>query len=160
MEAPERPARRRPSTTLASGTPSTCWSSAAASPAAASPATRPCAGSKVALVEKNDFAAGTSSKSSKLMHGGLRYLEQAELRPGLRVGQRAEAADAPGAPPGAPAARSWCRTTGRPRAGCRRSTWACGSTTRCAASRSFKNHRTYRAQEDARARAHPAPARG
>lgn len=30
---------------------------------------------KVALVEKGDFAGGTSSKSSKLMHGGIRYLE-------------------------------------------------------------------------------------
>ncbi len=36
-------------------------------------------GLKVALVEKLDFGAGTSSKSSKLIHGGLRYLEQAEL---------------------------------------------------------------------------------
>lgn len=33
-------------------------------------------GLKVALVEKGDFAGGTSSKSSKLIHGGLRYLEQ------------------------------------------------------------------------------------
>lgn len=32
-------------------------------------------GYKVALVEKGDFSSGTSSKSSKLMHGGLRYLE-------------------------------------------------------------------------------------
>lgn len=36
-------------------------------------------GLKVGLVEKLDFGAGTSSKSSKLIHGGLRYLEQAEL---------------------------------------------------------------------------------
>lgn len=36
-------------------------------------------GLKVALVEKLDFGAGTSSKSSKLIHGGLRYLEQGEL---------------------------------------------------------------------------------
>jgi glycerol-3-phosphate dehydrogenase len=36
-------------------------------------------GLKVALVEKLDFGAGTSSKSSKLIHGGLRYLEQAEF---------------------------------------------------------------------------------
>lgn len=36
-------------------------------------------GLKVALLEKLDFGAGTSSKSSKLVHGGLRYLEQAEL---------------------------------------------------------------------------------
>lgn len=34
-------------------------------------------GLKVVLVEKDDFAAGTSSKSTKLIHGGVRYLEQA-----------------------------------------------------------------------------------
>lgn len=34
-------------------------------------------GLKVALVEKTDFAAETSSKSTKLIHGGVRYLEQA-----------------------------------------------------------------------------------
>jgi glycerol-3-phosphate dehydrogenase len=33
-------------------------------------------GLKVALVEARDFASGTSSRSSKLIHGGLRYLEQ------------------------------------------------------------------------------------
>ena len=33
-------------------------------------------GLTVCLVEKRDFAAGTSSRSSKLVHGGLRYLEQ------------------------------------------------------------------------------------
>jgi glycerol-3-phosphate dehydrogenase len=33
-------------------------------------------GLKVALVEARDYAAGTSSRSSKLIHGGLRYLEQ------------------------------------------------------------------------------------
>ena len=33
-------------------------------------------GLSVALIEKDDFASGTSSKSSKLIHGGLRYLEQ------------------------------------------------------------------------------------
>ena len=32
-------------------------------------------GLKAALVEKRDFAAGTSSRSTKLIHGGLRYLE-------------------------------------------------------------------------------------
>lgn len=36
-------------------------------------------GLKVALVDKSDFAAGTSSKSSKLIHGGLRYLQHGEL---------------------------------------------------------------------------------
>ncbi|QXP71807.1 glycerol-3-phosphate dehydrogenase/oxidase [Polaribacter sp. R2A056_3_33] len=33
-------------------------------------------GMQVALIEKNDFASGTSSKSTKLIHGGLRYLKQ------------------------------------------------------------------------------------
>ena len=32
------------------------------------------------LVEKGDFASGTSSKSSKMIHGGLRYLQQREFR--------------------------------------------------------------------------------
>lgn len=34
-------------------------------------------GLKVAMVERDDFAAGTSSKSTKLVHGGVRYLEKA-----------------------------------------------------------------------------------
>ncbi|CAG8443548.1 5470_t:CDS:2 [Acaulospora colombiana] len=34
-------------------------------------------GLKVALVERDDFAAGTSSRSTKLVHGGVRYLEKA-----------------------------------------------------------------------------------
>ena len=34
-------------------------------------------GFRVALIEKNDFAAETSSRSTKLIHGGVRYLEQA-----------------------------------------------------------------------------------
>jgi glycerol-3-phosphate dehydrogenase len=37
-------------------------------------------GLKVALVEARDFASGTSSRSSKLIHGGLRYLEQLDFR--------------------------------------------------------------------------------
>ncbi len=37
-------------------------------------------GLTTALVEKDDFASGTSSKSSKLIHGGLRYLQQHEYR--------------------------------------------------------------------------------
>jgi glycerol-3-phosphate dehydrogenase len=36
-------------------------------------------GLKTALVEKNDFAFGTSSRSTKLIHGGLRYLKQLEF---------------------------------------------------------------------------------
>lgn len=37
-------------------------------------------GLKVALIEKNDFASGTSSRSTKLIHGGLRYLKQLEIK--------------------------------------------------------------------------------
>lgn len=36
-------------------------------------------GYRVAVVEKDDFASGTSSKSSKMVHGGLRYIEQGNL---------------------------------------------------------------------------------
>lgn len=36
-------------------------------------------GLSVALVDQSDFASGTSSKSSKLIHGGLRYLEHREF---------------------------------------------------------------------------------
>ena len=37
-------------------------------------------GMKVALIEARDFAFGTSSRSSKLIHGGIRYLENLEFR--------------------------------------------------------------------------------
>ncbi len=37
-------------------------------------------GLRVALVDKGDFAGATSSRSSKLIHGGLRYLPQGQLR--------------------------------------------------------------------------------
>ena len=36
-------------------------------------------GLSVALVEKNDFASGTSGRSSRLIHGGIRYLEQRDF---------------------------------------------------------------------------------
>ncbi|MEI8148809.1 MAG: FAD-dependent oxidoreductase, partial [Actinomycetes bacterium] len=37
-------------------------------------------GLKTALIEASDIASGTSSKSSKMVHGGLRYLQQREFR--------------------------------------------------------------------------------
>ncbi len=37
-------------------------------------------GLKTALVERRDFAEGTSSKSTKMVHGGVRYLEKAVKR--------------------------------------------------------------------------------
>lgn len=36
-------------------------------------------GYRAAVIEKDDFASGTSSKSSKMVHGGLRYIEQGNL---------------------------------------------------------------------------------
>lgn len=44
-------------------------------------------GLQVALVEKQDFAAGTSSRSTKLIHGGLRYLKQFEISLVAEVGR-------------------------------------------------------------------------
>jgi glycerol-3-phosphate dehydrogenase len=37
-------------------------------------------GIRTALVDKSDFGAGTSSNSSRLIHGGIRYLEEGQLR--------------------------------------------------------------------------------
>jgi len=37
-------------------------------------------GLKTALVERNDFAQGTSSRSTKLIHGGVRYLQQGNVK--------------------------------------------------------------------------------
>jgi glycerol-3-phosphate dehydrogenase len=37
-------------------------------------------GLRTALVERDDFASGTSSKSSKMVHGGLRYLQNGDIR--------------------------------------------------------------------------------
>ncbi|MFC4355588.1 glycerol-3-phosphate dehydrogenase/oxidase [Chryseomicrobium palamuruense] len=47
-------------------------------------------GLKVALVEMQDFAAGTSSRSTKLVHGGLRYLKQFEIGIVAEVGKERE----------------------------------------------------------------------
>lgn len=47
-------------------------------------------GMSVALVEKSDFASGTSSRSTKLVHGGLRYLEHLELGIVREVGRERE----------------------------------------------------------------------
>lgn len=44
-------------------------------------------GMSTALVEMQDFAAGTSSRSTKLVHGGLRYLKQFELSMVAEVGK-------------------------------------------------------------------------
>ncbi|WP_436372410.1 glycerol-3-phosphate dehydrogenase/oxidase [Cytobacillus sp. BC1816] len=44
-------------------------------------------GMKPALVEMQDFAAGTSSRSTKLVHGGLRYLKQFEVKMVAEVGK-------------------------------------------------------------------------
>ncbi|WP_374723010.1 glycerol-3-phosphate dehydrogenase/oxidase [Peribacillus tepidiphilus] len=44
-------------------------------------------GMKVGLAEMQDFAAGTSSRSTKLVHGGLRYLKQFEVKMVAEVGK-------------------------------------------------------------------------
>jgi len=44
-------------------------------------------GLKTALIEKSDFASGTSSRSTKLVHGGLRYLKQLEFALVSEVGR-------------------------------------------------------------------------
>src|SRR5690348_12064447 len=54
---------------------------------------RECArrGKRVLLVEQNDFASGTTSRSTRIIHGGLRYLEQFEfdlVRESLRERER------------------------------------------------------------------------
>lgn len=44
-------------------------------------------GLKTALIEMQDFAAGTSSRSTKLVHGGLRYLKQFDIKVVAEVGK-------------------------------------------------------------------------
>ncbi|MEW8970732.1 MAG: glycerol-3-phosphate dehydrogenase/oxidase [Mesobacillus sp.] len=44
-------------------------------------------GMNIALLEMQDFAAGTSSRSTKLVHGGLRYLKQFEVKMVAEVGK-------------------------------------------------------------------------
>ncbi|CDQ19248.1 glycerol-3-phosphate dehydrogenase/oxidase [Halobacillus karajensis] len=47
-------------------------------------------GMKTAVVEMQDYAAGTSSRSTKLVHGGLRYLKQFEVKMVAEVGKERE----------------------------------------------------------------------
>ena len=66
-------------------------------------------GYSVALVEQDDFASGTSGRSSRLIHGGLRYLEHREF--GLVRESRGSGASCSGW------RRTWsgrCRCTYRP----------------------------------------------
>ncbi|OKL37061.1 glycerol-3-phosphate dehydrogenase/oxidase [Domibacillus mangrovi] len=44
-------------------------------------------GMKTALIDMQDFAAGTSSRSTKLVHGGLRYLKQFEIKMVAEIGR-------------------------------------------------------------------------
>ena len=44
-------------------------------------------GLKTALVEMQDFASGTSSRSTKLVHGGLRYLKQFQIKEVAELGK-------------------------------------------------------------------------
>lgn len=47
-------------------------------------------GMETALIDMQDFAAGTSSRSTKLVHGGLRYLKQLEIKMVAEVGKERE----------------------------------------------------------------------
>lgn len=47
-------------------------------------------GMKIGVIEMQDFAAGTSSRSTKLVHGGLRYLKQFEVKMVAEVGKERE----------------------------------------------------------------------
>lgn len=47
-------------------------------------------GLQVGLIEMQDFAEGTSSRSTKLIHGGLRYLKQGEIRLVKEIGRERE----------------------------------------------------------------------
>lgn len=47
-------------------------------------------GLKAVLIEQGDFASGTSSRSTKLIHGGLRYLKKGEIRLVKEVGRERE----------------------------------------------------------------------
>ncbi len=71
-------------------------------------------GLAVALVDAGDFGGGTSSASSKLIHGGLRYLRLGDVRPGSRGAPRAARADR----------TSWRRTSFGASRSCSRSTAA------------------------------------
>lgn len=44
-------------------------------------------GIKIGLIEQNDFGSGTSSRSTKLIHGGLRYLKQGDVKLVQEVGR-------------------------------------------------------------------------
>ena len=79
--------------------PGTSSSSVAGSSAREPCSTRRRAGMRAALVEQDDIAPGTSSRSSRLIHGGLRYLEQ--FRFGLvreALAERSRLLDAGAAP--------------------------------------------------------------
>ena len=68
--------RRRDLARLAGRARGTCSSSAAGSSASGALLDAASRGLRAALVEQDDIASGTSSRSSRLIHGGLRYLEQ------------------------------------------------------------------------------------
>ena len=90
-------------------------------------------GLKTALVEKDDFASGTSSKSSKMIHGGLRYLQQREFRLVYEnLAERQRLLDnAPHlvTPAALPASRCSAATAWSPRRWPARTPPRCGSTT-------------------------------
>ena len=65
-------------------------------------------GYSVALLERGDYAVGTSSRSSKMVHGGLRYLQNFDLGLVREALLERQLMVQPRSPPGLPDARSWC----------------------------------------------------
>ena len=102
-------------------------------------------GLRTALVERDDFASGTSSKSSKLVHGGLRYLQQSEVRlvyEALAERQRpAQERAPPRARAAVPAPGVHARTACSPRSSPALLGARCGCTTSPAALRIGKLHK-------------------
>ncbi len=101
-------------------------------------------GLRVLLLEQNDLGSGTSSASTKLIHGGLRYLEHGAFAAGARGADRARGAAADGAA---------CRS-GRCASCCRRSR---GRARRHAADRAVPLRLARRAQNPAGRAASTSP---
>ena len=68
-------------------------------------------GYRTLLLEQHDFAKGTSSRSTKLVHGGVRYLQAGQRLAGARGAARARPAAAATRRTWCTTCRSWCRAT-------------------------------------------------
>ena len=106
--------------------PGTWSSSAAARRAPASPSTPRPAATTCCSLEQHDFGKGTSSRSTKLVHGGVRYLEQGNIS--LVMEALKERGTAAAERP-APGAATWPSSSPTTTGGRRRSTASASSST-------------------------------